>query len=102
VDPNDGWMFRSAVLVLKEPAAPMRLRAEIYVPDNAKARQVTLLLDGKEVASRALPGPGKYTVESAGALRGGTVEIRVDQTFRAPGDQRDLGAVLLGVGFAQQ
>jgi hypothetical protein len=38
-------------------------------------------------------------VESAGALTGSTVEIRVDRTFRASGDQRDLGVVLLGVGF---
>jgi hypothetical protein len=29
------------------------------------------------------------------------VEVRVDQTFRAPGDQRDLGVVLLGIGFVQ-
>ena len=28
------------------------------------------------------------------------VEIRVDATFRAPGDQRDLGVVLLAAGFA--
>jgi len=99
VYPNDGWMSSIAVVALKEPAAPKVLRAEIYVPDNAKARQVTLLLDGKEVAARTLPGPGKYTIDSPGVLRGSTVEIRVDQTFRAPGDRRDLGAVLLGVGF---
>jgi hypothetical protein len=30
------------------------------------------------------------------------VEIRVDRTFTAPGDQRALGMVLLGVGFVQQ
>ena len=30
------------------------------------------------------------------------MEVRVDQTFTAPGDQRDLGMVLIGVGFVQQ
>jgi hypothetical protein len=99
VYPNDGWMSGSAVIVLKEPDTPKLLRAEIYVPDNAKARRVTLLLDGQEVASRGLPGPGKFTIESAVPLRGSTVEVRVDRTFHAPGDQRDLGAVLMGAGF---
>jgi len=28
-----------------------------------------------------------------------TIEIRVDKTFRVPPDERDLGIVLLGVGF---
>ena len=36
---------------------------------------------------------------SAEPLQGSTVEIRVDRTFTAPGDQRALGMVLLGVGF---
>jgi hypothetical protein len=99
VDANDGWMSQTAILAVKEPASAKTLVAEIYVPDNAKARQVTLLLDGREVASRSLPGPGKFTVESSTPMRGSTVEIRVDRTFRAPGDQRDLGAVLLGAGF---
>jgi hypothetical protein len=29
----------------------------------------------------------------------GEIEIRVDQTFRMPPNERDLGMVLLGVGF---
>ena len=101
VYPADRWMGASAMVVLKAPAAPKRVRAEIYVPPNALARRVTLLLDGREVASQALPGAGAYTIESSGAYTGSTVEVRVDRTFRAPGDQRDLGVVLLGVGFAQ-
>lgn len=95
----DRWMSGTAVVLLKPPTAPKRLRAEIYVPPNATARHITLLLDGREVASKDLPRDGAYTVESAGAVTGSTVEIRVDHTFRAPGDQRDLGVVLLGVGF---
>jgi hypothetical protein len=101
VYPNDRWMSGSAIVVLKEPAVPRKLRAELYVPDNAKARHVTLYLDGREVASRTLPGPGAHSIESAEPLRGSSVEIRVDQTIRAPGDKRDLGAVLLSVGFVQ-
>ena len=101
VYPADRWMGGSAVVVLKTPAAPKRLRAEIYRPPNALARRITLLLDGREVASKDIPAAGPYTIESAAPYTGSTVEVRVDRTFRAPGDQRDLGVVLLGVGFAQ-
>jgi hypothetical protein len=97
----DRWMSDTAVVLLKQPATPKKLRAEIYVPPNATARHVTVLLDGREVASKALPRDGAYTIESAEALTGSTVEIRVDRTFRASGDQRDLGVVLLGVGFGR-
>lgn len=97
----DRWMSGDAVVLLKPPAGPRKLRAEFYVPPNARARQITLELDGREVAAKAIPGEGAYTIESAEPLTGTTVEIHVDRTFRAPGDQRDLGVVLLGVGFAK-
>jgi hypothetical protein len=99
--PNDRWMSGEAVVLLKTPAVPMKLRAEIYVPGVAKARKITLLLDGREVAVRTIPGEGGYTIESAGSYTGSTMEVRVDRTFRVPGDQRDLGVVLLGLGFVR-
>jgi hypothetical protein len=100
--PADRWMSQAGVVILKRPAVPRKLRAEFYLPPNAKARQVTLLLDGKEVASHTYPGPGSYTLTSVEPLQGTTLEIRVDRTFSAPGDQRALGMVLIGVGFVQQ
>ena len=102
VYPNDKWMSQAAVAILKTPAVPKRLRAEFYIPPNAKARRVTLLLDGHEVASQTYPGPGPYQIESAATVQGSSVEVRVDQTFSAPGDQRALGMILTGVGFVQQ
>jgi hypothetical protein len=60
---------------------------------------VTLLLDGREVATHTYPGPGAYKLTSAEPLQGSTVEIRLDRTFTAAGDQRVLGMVLMGVGF---
>ena len=89
---------------VKNPAEPKKLRAEFYIAPQAAARRAWLLLDGREVATGTYSGDGKYTLESAEALRGAgasaTVELRVDRTFRAPGDQRDLGVVLIGAGFA--
>lgn len=97
--PADRWMSQAGVVVLKKPAVPKKVRAEFYIPPNAKARHVTLLLDGREVASHTYAGPGPYTLTSAEPLQGTTVEIRVDRTFTAPGDKRALGMVLIGVGF---
>ena len=102
IDASDGWMSKSAAVVLKRPAVPQKLRVEFYISPNAKAREVTLLLDGRQVATRTYPGPGPYKLESAGPLQGESVEIRVDQTFTVPGDQRALGMVLIAVGFVQQ
>jgi hypothetical protein len=102
VFPQDRWMSLAAEVALKTPAMPKRLRAEFYIPPAAKARRVTLLLDGREVASKTYAAPGPYTLETSEAVTGSSVEIRVDRTFRAPGDQRDLGMILTRVGFVQQ
>jgi hypothetical protein len=98
--PNDRWMSQAGIVVLKSPAVPKKLRVEFYLPPNAPARRVTLLLDGREVASHTYPGPGPFTLTSAEPLQGSTVEVRVDRTFTAPPDQRALGMILIGVGFA--
>jgi hypothetical protein len=101
--PDDHWMSGSGVVVLKSPPEAMPLKVAFYIPDNAPARHVSLWLDGREVAARAVsgPGPGELTsavaVQPAGAAA--MVEIRVDRTFKAPPDARDLGMVLTGVGF---
>src|ERR1017187_551733 len=97
------WMSRSAVVALANPPAALPLRATFTIPPQARARRVTLLLDGREVASQTYPAPGTYTLESPPVRAAGAVamvEIAIDQTFFAPGDSRELGIVLTGVGFA--
>jgi hypothetical protein len=101
IDP-DHWMGKTAEVVLKSSDSAKPLRVEFYISDQAPARHVTLRLDGREVASQQYPGPGPQVIESepvrpAGAVA--TVEIEVDRTFRAPGDQRDLGVVVTAAGF---
>jgi len=95
------WMAGRAVVALKSPAEPRPLRVVFSIPDSAAARHVALLLDGREVAAAWYDGPGQYTLTSAGPLRGSTVEVVVDRTFRAPPDARDLGIVLDAVGFVR-
>jgi hypothetical protein len=61
--PNDRWMSSSAVVLLKSPAAPAPLGITFYIPDNAKARSVWLMLDGREVTPSVSRGPA-YTISN--------------------------------------
>jgi len=105
IDPADHWMFKSAVVAVKNPAEPRKLRVVFYISDKAPARRLTLSLDGRPVASQSYPGPGSYALETAGMLAGtgesAAVGIDVDRTFTTPGDKRELGVVLIGVGFVR-
>jgi hypothetical protein len=63
---------------------------------------VALLLDGREVVSETLYGPGVHTVTSGPippASGAATVSIVLDKTFQTANDRRVLGAVLVAVGF---
>jgi hypothetical protein len=96
------WTSKSAVVALKSPAGAMSLRVELNIPAVAPGRQVSLFLDGREVASQTYSGPGDYVlvsppVQAAGATA--SLEIRIDRPFTAPPDTRELGVVLLGAGF---
>jgi hypothetical protein len=98
------WMSRAAVVTLKSPAAATPLSLLFRIPEHAPARRVTLLLDGRPVASETYAAPGAYTLQSGPLLPARAevlVQIEVDRTFSAPPDVRELGIVLLGVGFRQ-
>lgn len=92
------WMERRGEVVLKRPAAPAPLSLAFDIPAPALARKITLLLDGKEVASQQYPGPGHYTL-STPPLTGTLVTIEADKSFTAPGDSRELAIVVTGIGF---
>jgi len=99
----DRWMARTAAVLLKSPATPKRLEASFFVPEKAAARHVALLLDGREVAAQTYTAPGVYTLATSSPLQPSgptaTVEIRIDKTFTAPPDTRELGMILTGIGF---
>jgi hypothetical protein len=94
------WTGKRATVAVRPKAGPVE--ASFYIPDAARARLVRLLVNGKAVAEQRYEGPGSYTLRSPPIAPEGesaTVSIEVDQTFRPPGDQRDLGIVLHGMGF---
>ena len=99
------WTAARAVFLLKAPSAPALLEASIYVPDAAPARRVTLSAGHQTVAEMDLPGPGSYTVRSSEPFRPSsdpvTVVLTVDRTFSPRGDDRELGVILVRVGFRQ-
>ena len=95
------WMAGQAVILLKSPAEARPLRVILYTPNP---RRVEVALDGRQVAGQTIDKPGIYTLEapaqrSAGAVA--TVTITVDKTVTVPGDRRELGVVLMGVGFGR-
>ncbi len=99
---DDHWMGGDAIIALKSPPSQRKLRFVFYLPNASPPRRVTLKLDGREVAAQTYAEAGAYTLESAPVKPEsavGTVEIAVTPTFRAPGDARDLGAVVTAVGF---
>lgn len=95
------WMSARAVMVLKSPATPALVSVSFTIPDAAPGRRVTILVDGREVCAETYEGPGSYTQKCAANPAGAAavLEIQVDKTFSAPGDQRELGVVLTGAGF---
>jgi hypothetical protein len=101
--PDDHWMSASGVVIVKSPPSALPLTVSFYIPENAPARHIAVLLDGREACATtvAAAGPGQLTCPAPIQPVGATamVEIRVDKTFRVPPDERDLGMVLLGVGF---
>jgi 4-amino-4-deoxy-L-arabinose transferase-like glycosyltransferase len=97
------WTGRRAVVTLKAPDRPLALEATFLIPENAPARHIQLLAGGQVVAEQTFPEPGEYTLRSSSPLTASSgfvhIVLALDQTFRAPGDERDLGVVLKGIGF---
>ena len=96
------WMSAKAVLLLKPPEAASVVEVALYIPDSAPARRVSVSLDGVPVVEKTIASPGPYTLTSgpvAVASEAPALTISVNQTFSAPGDQRQLGIVLMGAGF---
>jgi hypothetical protein len=97
----DGWTAKQATVLLKVPDGATRIEASIYVPDSAPARHAILSANGSILAEGGLPKPGLYSIYAPAppASASLAVTLTVDKTFSAPGDARDLGVVVTGIGF---
>jgi len=97
----DNWSAKEAVVLLKSPGSHATLRANFFIPPNAPARAAKLMLGSEVVASKTFPAPGAYELSADVDPKETsiTATLEVDKTFRAPPDIRDLGIVVLGIGF---
>ncbi len=97
---DDRWTAGRAVVMLKRPAGAARIEARIFIPPQAPARVITLSADGKLLKQETVAGPGAYTMTAlAPSGNSATITLEVDKTFSVPPDQRELGVVLLSIGF---
>jgi len=97
----DGWSSERASVLLKTPEKATAVEVVFRIPENAPARHVQLLVDGQLVAEDTFAGPGSYKLTAPIHLSNtsATVTVTVDKTFTAPGDRRQLGVVITGLGF---
>ena len=99
------WMAGSAAVLLKAPARPSPISVRFYIPPQAPARVVTVSAGGKQLARQEFPGPGTYTLTTApftANAESASIAITVDKTFMTPGDPRELGVILLEIGFDRE
>ncbi len=97
------WMSRIAVILLKPPPEPLPLTVRFFIPDVAPARRVTVTLNDQPVAAETYPKGGSYVLATAPVRPDGDtakVAITVDKTFSTQADRRELGMVLISVGFS--
>jgi hypothetical protein len=96
------WMGKTAVILLKPPAAASPLVVHFVIPELAPARRIQVTLNDQIVATQDYPGPGTFTLVTLPNEPEGdsaTVTISVDKTFSSQSDRRELGVILTDVGF---
>ncbi len=96
------WMGQQGSVFLKANGELAPLELKLFIPDSAPARQVTIEIDGKEVAREKYAATGLHDLRTLPVQwpRGrALVTIKVDQTFVSGGDTRRLGIILQELGF---
>ena len=97
------WTSAAATVVLVSPSDAEPLHAQLYVPDNAAAREVSLWLDGRKVHTQSV-APGVLRILTPPLKAAGPtsiVSLQVDKTFSVPGDSRLLGVSLFDIGWGK-
>ena len=96
------WMSQIATILLKPPDQPTPVTVHFTIPDASPARQVTVALNDRTVASQTYSAPGTFVLSSPPMKPAGDtakLTITVDKSFSVPGDDRQLGIILTEVGF---
>ncbi len=107
------WMSKEAQAVLRTPEeSPVSFELRLYFPENHMKRvggsvAVSVLLENELLVEKTYRAAGAYTIRQpvpAGSLPHPVtrITIRLDRAVPPTGEeQRELGAVVLGFGFAR-
>jgi len=100
---EDGWVESAALVRLTRPAGERELVIRGHCPghENGYRPELTVLLDGSPVLTRALE-PGEFELRApAGSGTGPRwIELKFDRTTRLPApDNRPASALVRTVGF---
>jgi hypothetical protein len=96
------WMSQTATILLKPPAQPSPLTVSFTILAASPARQVTIALNDRTVASQTYSAPGTYVLSSRPVKpEGDTAKLTItaDKSFSVPGDNRQLSIILTEAGF---
>lgn len=103
---NRRWASSRAVFQLLVPARPAAFEATFFLTPQMAGRTVSLSVGGKTIASQKYDASGLYTLRSTGPVTLSprtpvSATVAIDGSFRVPGDNRELGFVVTGVGFTE-
>ena len=96
------WMSQSATILLKPPSEPKPVALHFTIPAASPARQVSIALNDRPVASQTYGAPGTYVLSGPPTKPDGDsvkLTVTVDKSFSVAGDSRQLGIILTQIGF---
>jgi hypothetical protein len=92
------WTAGAATVALKVPAAPTPIHVELFIPGASPVRALRILGDGREIYAHSFDKPGNYPLDTPPS-QAATITLQFDKPFSIHGDQRELGAILSGIGY---
>jgi len=92
------WAAGNATIALKLPAQPRPLHVDFYIPDSSPVRGIRVEADGRLLYEHTYEKPGTYAVDTA-PTRAGNIGVQFDKSFKVPGDNRELAAILIAIGY---
>ena len=96
------WMDKRGSASLLVPEDARQFELVFHIPKTVPARRVAVELDGEILAEKTYSETGSYVFTEPVDLPAGQsvrVTIAVDESLQPPGDNRDLGIVVVSFGF---
>jgi 4-amino-4-deoxy-L-arabinose transferase-like glycosyltransferase len=92
------WTAGTFTVALKPPAKPEPLHVEYFIHQASPTRTLKVMDGDRVVFSQTVEKPGAYEFDTP-PIQAGVVTVIADKPFFAPGDPRELGIILTGIGY---